>query len=92
MNSSSFAKQGHRVCAAALATTTAVAALAVISASAPAANAQRSDSYPQPVTRCVGGLGRACTIDIALEVANRKAALAQYEVDHAAELHPWDVR
>lgn len=71
--------------AATLATATAVAAaLTIMSAIAPtAASAHRADPFSGPATDCVGSAG---TVDIALVVAHRKAAMAQYYVDHALEL------
>ena len=74
---------GTRHTAATLATASAVAAaLTVMSAIAPtAASADRADSVGGPATHSVG------YFDIALVVAHRKAAAAQYYVDHALELH-----
>jgi hypothetical protein len=60
-------------------------ALAVVSAVAPtAASAQQADPFPGAATH---GAGSVATLDIALEVAHRKAAAAQYYVDHALELY-----
>jgi hypothetical protein len=89
MNSNTLAAHGNRICSATLASAAVVtAALTVMSVSAPIpASAHRADSFAGSVTRCIGGVGSTCTIDIALEVAHRKAMAAQYYVDHAAELH-----
>jgi hypothetical protein len=93
MNSNSLAAHGHRAYSAVVATTTAcAAALAIISASVSVASAHRTDSVAGSVTRCVGGAGGGCAVDIALEVAHRKSLMAQYLVDHARQLHPWTIR
>jgi Spy/CpxP family protein refolding chaperone len=82
---------GTRHTAATLATATAVAAaLTIMSAIAPtAASADRPDPFLGPAPHGVGSVGGAGTLDIALEIAHRKALRAQYYVDHALELNQW---
>jgi hypothetical protein len=64
---------------------TAAAALTAVSAVAPtAASAQQADAFPVAATH---GAASGGDVDIALEVAHRKAAAAQYYVDHALELY-----
>jgi hypothetical protein len=78
---------------AALATATAAAAaLTILSAIAPTtASAQCLDTCPGSATLLVGSLGSAGTVDIALDIAHRKAELAQYYLDHPLLLR-WAAR
>jgi hypothetical protein len=64
---------------------TVAAGLVAVSAVVPtAASAQQADPFAGAATH---GAGSGGTVDIALEVAHRKAAAAQYYVDHALELY-----
>jgi len=91
MNTSSTRHTG-----AALATASAVAAgLTVMSAMGPvASSAHRPDPLVGPTTQCVGDVGGvdgAGTIDIAEDIAHRKAEMAQSYVD-TPRLHGQAVR
>ena len=63
-------------------------ALTTVSVIAPtAAGAHRVDPSAGSVTHGTGSAGSALTDDAGRYVAYRKAAMAQYYVDHALELH-----
>jgi len=88
--------KGTRHTATTLTTAAAVAAaLTIISASAPtAANALQPDPLAGPAaTQCVGTVSNAGAVDntgiddSAVEIAHRKAQMAQDYVDHTTELH-----
>ena len=80
---------GTRHTAITLATATAVAAaLTIMSVGAPtAASANLPDPFAGTATQCGEDVGSTGTVDGALDIAHRKAQMAQYYIDHALELH-----
>ena len=64
-------------------------ALTIISASAPtAASANMPDPLAGPTaTQCGADVDSTGSGDAALDIAHRKAQMAQYYIDHAQELH-----